>query len=977
LPEQGPSLLQKLWERTPTDNVRQWSMAGPFEKATAPSADLKWISQRSWGDTVDVSDVLGIPSRLLDGRQVVSAFARVSITRKEPEAVVAMLGVDGEYELMVNGEAVYRKEQGEVFLPGRDVVPIHLKMGENEILLRLIHKGGPWRVALRVGDAAEIALSKPNLLANISTAGEQLVVATRGTRGLTAAPLSVDVVAPGGVVVAHGLAQAGKSVSFDARAWPEGPYEVRCEGADMWGEPHSAVLPWYKGDALKLARQLRDFAAGVPNGVEGDHLRMLGDLVSDRLGGNFQQAGPQAWQQIHSPLFEYLELKQAKAGHEGPVHPSGFVRLAYRDEVDGSTQFCRAYLPRHYDATRRWPLLVVLHGFNPGNPRYIHWWGVDVRHDDLAETQDVIVLEPLGRGNAQYAGIGEQDVLRSLAEASRMFSVDEDRVYLLGESMGGHGTWRIGSRNPDVFAALAPYFGGWDFGMVPPAAGGYAGIPASNSWETFARHSGSSFASLANLEHVPVYVSHGDSDPVVNVAFSRHAVRQLDRWGYTVRYEELPGMVHEDFRTRAKVVKWLLGQRRANAPRKVRLHAHDLGAAHAFWLSVDAFGEPGVAMDASAEFIQPGILRLDTSNVAGISLALPPSLSGSGELDLIWNGVGRKVKLVSGAARLSESGVAGGALRKSRGLEGPISSIITTPFIVVVGTTSPDPVTRELCRIKAEAFAAAWKSWQHVEPRTRNDVELGDEEKRKFSLILIGGPEANSVSREFRDQLPFRVSETSITIEKREWHVTDALLAAIYPNPVAANRYVLYVDGTSARGLAAWNPVLWAVPFGFGNVNCDWYISDGRRYSVSPGHYSPASFVAYGLMDANWHLDAKMSFAGDPARNDAPLPTTPVALRKGGDLKHPESEVPARFLGTYELFPGVKFQFSNREGAAFVELPDGGTARLLKESDHEFLVLESGTQIHFDPSGSGPAIAVLNTNGEEIRLRQVTLPQVH
>ena len=33
------------------------------------------------------------------------------------------------------------------------------------------------------------------------------------------------------------------------------------------------------------------------------------------------------------------------------------------------------------------------------------------------------------------------------------FSVDTDRVYIAGQSMGGYGTWDMIMRNPDMFAA--------------------------------------------------------------------------------------------------------------------------------------------------------------------------------------------------------------------------------------------------------------------------------------------------------------------------------------------------------------------------------------------------------------------------------------------------------------------------------------------------------------------------------------------
>ena len=47
-----------------------------------------------------------------------------------------------------------------------------------------------------------------------------------------------------------------------------------------------------------------------------------------------------------------------------------------------------------------------------------------------------------------------------MAELVRVLStatyVDPRRVYLLGLSMGGMGTWEIAADNPNLFAAIAP-----------------------------------------------------------------------------------------------------------------------------------------------------------------------------------------------------------------------------------------------------------------------------------------------------------------------------------------------------------------------------------------------------------------------------------------------------------------------------------------------------------------------------------------
>jgi hypothetical protein len=176
--------------------------------------------------------------------------------------------------------------------------------------------------------------------------------------------------------------------------------------------------PWYKGDALVAARRLLADAPAVPIGARASTVSLLANFVRDRLGDHFPDDG---WPLIHSPLLEYEELQQEARHRRGPVHPWGFVRLVYIDDTDGSPQFCSAYLPAHYDASTRWPLVMYLHGSISGNAPYasVQEWNLDARHNESADRHDVIFLQPYGRGNAQYMGIGEQDVLRCLEAAKQ------------------------------------------------------------------------------------------------------------------------------------------------------------------------------------------------------------------------------------------------------------------------------------------------------------------------------------------------------------------------------------------------------------------------------------------------------------------------------------------------------------------------------------------------------------------------------
>lgn len=115
--------------------------------------------------------------------------------------------------------------------------------------------------------------------------------------------------------------------------------------------------------------------------------------------------------------------------------------------------------------------------------------------------------------------LSEQDVLNVLKLVRANYRVDPARIYLMGASMGGAGTWLLGSKYPEIWAGLAPITGGGASGR---------GLP------------------LANLKqhNIPVYAVHGDSDRTIPVEKTRSMVAELQQLGVPHEYHEIPGGTH-------------------------------------------------------------------------------------------------------------------------------------------------------------------------------------------------------------------------------------------------------------------------------------------------------------------------------------------------------------------------------------------------------------------------------------------------
>jgi predicted peptidase len=101
-----------------------------------------------------------------------------------------------------------------------------------------------------------------------------------------------------------------------------------------------------------------------------------------------------------------------------------------------------------------------------------------------------------------FQGYGEVDVFEAIEAAATRYPIDRDRISVLGASMGGAGTWYLGSHNPDRFAAIAPFRGYNDYRYWSrPGGMTFALLP----WKDVFWQARSAIFILENLRHVGIW----------------------------------------------------------------------------------------------------------------------------------------------------------------------------------------------------------------------------------------------------------------------------------------------------------------------------------------------------------------------------------------------------------------------------------------------------------------------------------------
>ena len=133
-------------------------------------------------------------------------------------------------------------------------------------------------------------------------------------------------------------------------------------------------------------------------------------------------------------------------------------------------------MPDDFDpAKESLPLIVFLHGAGERGfaPEELKCYGIPklFGSDPCYGGHRVITLSPVCPKDMQWTQL-EYQLMALIEETVEKYNADRDRISLSGVSMGGFGTWSMGSTFPGYFAALAPICGGgaaWRAGIISRA----------------------------------------------------------------------------------------------------------------------------------------------------------------------------------------------------------------------------------------------------------------------------------------------------------------------------------------------------------------------------------------------------------------------------------------------------------------------------------------------------------------------------
>lgn len=173
------------------------------------------------------------------------------------------------------------------------------------------------------------------------------------------------------------------------------------------------------------------------------------------------------------------------------------------------------YVPENYDPSRRWPLIIALHGGHGRGDDYLLTW---MRS---AKSRGYIVLSPKSLADTwslQQPGVDIRSILTMVEELLDEYAIDTGRLFATGLSDGGTFSFALGLSCPKLFAGIAPI----------AAAGTFLAL-----------------LDLQASKTLPVFIVHGAQDFIFPVAMARAAYDLLKQNDFTnLTYKELPEWGH-------------------------------------------------------------------------------------------------------------------------------------------------------------------------------------------------------------------------------------------------------------------------------------------------------------------------------------------------------------------------------------------------------------------------------------------------
>lgn len=287
-----------------------------------------------------------------------------------------------------------------------------------------------------------------------------------------------------------------------------------------------------------------------------------------------------------SCLEEIFDIVKQGKHMEDLWRKSGFHDVYYPSKIDNSIQLCHIYTPDNYNPNTQYPLFL-------GLATYSDCYSLVHQHNH----SPTICVDAALRGVTLGSYLGEAAVFETLEFIRKIFSIDDQEVYLFGYSNGAFSAWMLSENYPDKFAGMIS-IGGAPF-----------------------------LQSLKNCSNLHIVNITSEMDTVYESGYKKPSkiLNQFKNYNGILKsnmnHDEISLMMY-NFNTYTD----LLQHKSDRFPSSIQFETFRHKHRKAYWIELHSISFGMKSASINADIVNPHYIKISVNNADGFTVTIPPQI---------------------------------------------------------------------------------------------------------------------------------------------------------------------------------------------------------------------------------------------------------------------------------------------------------------------------------------------------------------
>lgn len=268
---------------------------------------------------------------------------------------------------------------------------------------------------------------------------------------------------------------------------------------------------------------------------------------------------------------------------------TGIQEFYIHSDLDDSNIRMYARIPKNFDKDKAYPVILALSTGNEG------WFCSGPIEENIEES--CICFDVTGRGFTGGSYIGEASTLEIIDWIKINYKIDDDRIYLLGQSNGGYATYSIAQNYPNLSAAIFPQLGNPNIKTV------------------------------VNLLNTPTYqmVSPKDYVFIGHVNEVKNAINKFGNY-HQYDFKEMTHYSMMQYIYHKNVLNEMLKTKRNLYPNKIIYITEHNRHVESFWIKLHGISKGNKVAKIKAEIVNNKLIEIIVKGSDGITVTLTPQI---------------------------------------------------------------------------------------------------------------------------------------------------------------------------------------------------------------------------------------------------------------------------------------------------------------------------------------------------------------